>query len=974
MFIKPMRLHRNHSPTIKPELLLSQADRLLAQSVAQLGILSRDLSSNALTMSAEFLEIFGIPDDERPVNKAVFEKALHPEDRERVDQLLQNAITEKEPVEFDHRIVLPDGRERWIHAQAQVTVDDMGEPESLLCTFMDITDFKVTEPAFRDRDSLLRAVTNTLPDPMWLKDADGKYLTCNREFERLVGIKESDLTGKTDHDLFSRTWASDARDEDRFAMASGRPTINRQEITYADDGHKEMAEVIRAPMYGHDGAVIGVLGVARDISERRQHEKFTEFQAHRAEALLQLPVAAESMDEETFIRRGLRIMESLTGSRISYLHIISDDQQGIESSTFSKRTLVKYSPVVEPDMVAACISQHEPLLINECSIHQDEILLPASFPGLQRVINLPIIENDKVVVIAGVGNKNQEYTDLDVETVQLIVNDIWRTVQRQRTAIQLRKLAQAVEQSPESIVITNLNSEIEYINQAFIEQTGYKQEELIGKNPGILQSGKTPAQSYQSLRRAMSLGQNWTGEFINRRKDGSEFIESVIIAPLRQADGTITHFIGVKSDISEQKRNAEELENYRHHLEDLVDKRTRELAETQLRAEAASKAKSEFLANMSHEIRTPMNAIIGLTHLLQQTGLTPEQVERLSKIDRSAGHLLSIINNILDISKIEAGKMTLENKSFSTDSLFNYVHSFLSDQIRTRGLSLEVEFGDVPAWLTGDLTRLRQALLNYASNAVKFSEQGTISIRAETLEEEAEKLLIRFEVQDTGIGIKPDKLNNLFRPFEQADASTTRKYGGTGLGLIITRRLAKLMGGDAGAESDPGKGSTFWFSAWLGRGQPVVGAKLERGRVNTRAYLKSQHQGTRILLVEDNIINSEVAVAILTRAGMVVDTAENGLQAVDKVSANPYQLILMDIQMPECDGLEATRRIRSMAGSRNRFAALNSGIPILAMTANVFEEDEKVCLEAGMGELIGKPVEPDKLYSTIIKWLSQKEN
>jgi len=968
------RLQSKNPPTTKPELLLSQADQLLAQSIAKLGILSRDLNSNALTMSAEFLEIFGIADDVSPVDKTVIEKAIHSEDRERVHQLLQNAIAEKEWVEFDHRIVLPDGRERWIHTRAQVTVDDAGEPETLLCTVMDITDFKVTETALRDRDSLLRAVTNTLPDPMWLKDSDGKYLTCNLEFERLVGVKEAELTGKTDHDLFSEERANAAREDDRYAMASGRPTISQQEITYADDGHSEMAEILKAPMYSQYGDVIGVLGVARDVSERHQHEEFSEYHARRAEALLELPVAAESMDEETFIRHGLRMLEDLTESRISYLHFVSDDQKDIEASTYSEHTLANASVVVEPGMVAASVTRHEPLLINDFSSDEGEVPLLGGIEGLERVISLPIIEDDKVVVLAGVGNKDEEYTDLDVETVQLIINDVWRFVQRQRTAMQLRKLAQAVEQSPESVVITNLNSEIEYINKAFIEQSGYKADELIGENPRILQSGRTPKESYQALKCAMSLGQTWQGEFINRRKDGSEFIESALIAPLRQSDGTITHFIGVKSDISEQTRVAEELEGYRLHLEELVEKRTRELVEAQHHAETASKAKSEFLANMSHEIRTPMNAIIGLTHLLQQTNLNPEQVEKLSKIDRSAGHLLSIINNILDISKIEAGKMVLENEVFSTDSLFNHIHSFLSEQIRASGLNIEVEIGDLPAWLTGDLTRLRQALLNYAGNAVKFSEQGTIKIRAEILAKEAEQLFIRFEVQDNGIGIEPDKLSDLFRPFEQADASTTRKYGGSGLGLIITRRLAKMMGGDAGAESEPGKGSTFWFSAWLGRGHPPEGAKLESGTVNPRAHLESHHKGTRILLVEDNAINCEVAVALLTRAGLVVDTAENGLLAIDKVSENPYELILMDIQMPECDGLEATRRIRALTGSSNHIAARNSGIPILAMTANVFKEDEKACLEAGMGELIGKPVEPKKLYSTIIKWLSPKEN
>jgi PAS domain S-box-containing protein len=965
---------------IKPELQVSQDDLLLAQQVAQLGTICRDLHSNTLTMSAEFLSLFGIRDAKHQSNEDVFEKAVHPEDLERVKHSLQNAIDDKETVKIDHRIVLPGGKIRWIQTRAQISADDKGVPKTLLCTVMDITEFKLTETALRDRDAHLRAVTNTLPDPMWLKNPDGIYIACNREFERLMDTKESQITGKTDYDLVSRERADVSHENDQFVMASGRPTISQEEITYADDGHKELVEIVKAPIYTDDGILIGVLSFSRNISERKQHEAFSEFQARRAEALLGLPTAAESMDEDGFIQRGLEIMEDLTGSRVSFFHFMGDAQQSMGASKYSKRTLAEYQPtkssdhpIMKPDEFAVILSQHEPLLINDFPGHGGEAVLPAGFPKLMRVINLPIIESGKVVGVTGVGNKDQKYSDLDVETVQLIGSDIWRIVQRQRTSDQLHKLAQAVEQSPEGMVITNLESKIEYINRAFLEQTGYSLEELHGRNAAILQSGKTPVENYRSLKRALSRGQNWQGEFINKRKDGSEFIQSTLIAPLRQLDGTITHYLGVGSDITENKRIAAELENHRHHLEELVDKRTAELAEARLRAETASKAKSEFLANMSHEIRTPMNAILGLTHLLQHTPLSPEQTENLSKIERSAGHLLSIINDILDISKIEAGKMFLENISFNVNSLFKQVHSMLQEQTEVKGLSLELESTQVPAWLSGDLTRLRQALLNYASNAVKFSEHGTVTLRAVKLEENDEQLLIRFEVQDTGIGISPDKLGELFQAFEQVDTSTTRKYGGTGLGLIITRRLAQLMGGDAGAESELGQGSTFWFTARLGRGQPIEPAIAEAGRVDARAYLSSRQQPTHILLVEDNVINCEVAVSLLTRVGLRVDTAENGLVAIDKTGVNPYDLILMDIQMPECDGLEATRRIRSMTGSGNGIAARNSGIPILAMTANVFEEDRRACLEAGMNELVSKPVEPEMLYATIGRWLMNSE-
>jgi two-component system sensor histidine kinase/response regulator len=275
-----------------------------------------------------------------------------------------------------------------------------------------------------------------------------------------------------------------------------------------------------------------------------------------------------------------------------------------------------------------------------------------------------------------------------------------------------------------------------------------------------------------------------------------------------------------------------------------------------------------------------------------------------------------------------------------------------------------VEQDDGPRWLRGDLTRLRQALLNFASNAVKFTEKGTIYLRAKTLADFGDEVLMRFEVQDQGIGIEPDQLFRLFDAFEQADVSTTRVHGGTGLGLAITGHLAQLMDGEVGADSEPGQGSIFWFSAILGRGQSKQVSNLA-----IPAKLAPHHAGARILLVEDNLINREVALAILGRSELVTDFAENGRQALDMVRSSAYDLVLMDIRMPDMDGLDATRQIRSMEGS----AASSKDLPILAMTANVFAEDRQACLQVGMNDFIAKPVDPDNLFSMIAKWLPPEE-
>jgi PAS domain S-box-containing protein len=489
-----------------------------------------------------------------------------------------------------------------------------------------------------------------------------------------------------------------------------------------------------------------------------------------------------------------------------------------------------------------------------------------------------------------------------------------------------------------------------FVNDHYCRWFGLAREDVVGRHMSEV-VGDRRFEEVQARVRAVLAGEPQRFERNEVSASGQRATMWVIYLPDRR-DGDVRGFFVLATDITETKQAEARLKQL-----------NAELARARDRADAANRAKSAFLANMSHEIRTPMNAIIGLSQLLLRELAEPRQRERLEKVNAAAQHLLAIINDVLDLSKIEAGKLDLDPVEFDVEALLQRVSALVSDRAQARGLALVLQVDPrLRGRVRADETRLVQALLNYASNAAKFTERGSIVLRAQLQDASADGLLVRFEVQDTGIGIAPADTERLFDAFEQADASTTRRYAGTGLGLAITRRLAQMMGGDVGVHSEPGVGSTFWLTARL----ETVSANAAAPAASSAALPPPAPSGPpgelpqlagRVLLVEDNPTNQELALELLRLRGLTVDVAGDGAQAVARAAGSDYDLILMDMQMPVMDGLEATRAIRRLDRHRTT--------PIVAMTANAFASDRKACLDAGMNDHIAKPVEIEALFRIV---------
>lgn len=546
----------------------------------------------------------------------------------------------------------------------------------------------------------------------------------------------------------------------------------------------------------------------------------------------------------------------------------------------------------------------------------------------------------------------------------------------------------AIVNANDGVIITEANLESEddgpkiiYVNDAVTKISGYKVEELIGKTPRMLQGEDTDRETLKRLKKALKEGRSFNGELKNYDKDGVPYWLEISIVPVKNEDGQTTHFAAIERDITERKNFEEELKLEKEYAEREVAERMRiekqvqeytdklellrfEAIDAKDKAEKANQAKSDFLATMSHELRTPMNGIIGMAEMLLDSKLTPEQRENTETLHGSSENLLSILNDILDISKIEADELELEFVPFHITTAAQQIVQLFTPLASQKGIHLTLDRDEkVPSTVISDLGRIQQILRNLISNALKFTEKGSVTLILKTAYEDGSPYLFA-AVQDTGIGIPEDKKDAVFEKFTQADTSITREFGGTGLGLAITQQLVSMLKGKIGVDSTEGKGSTFWFTLPLEIApEDLKAVNLYHKNIDFSEIEISSD--IKILAVDDHPVNQMFIKKLLKKLKFTnVDLAQNGREALNMIEENDYDIVLMDCQMPEIDGYQATKIIREKEEKNNNI----KHIPVVALTANAMIGDREKCLRAGMDDYLSKPIKADKLLEVIKKY------
>jgi PAS domain S-box-containing protein len=604
----------------------------------------------------------------------------------------------------------------------------------------------------------------------------------------------------------------------------------------------------------------------------------------------------------------------------------------------------------------------------------DVVLLDLSLPdsfgvgtvGLMRAAqpDVPIVvltgNDDEEIAEAALAAGAQDYLVKGRFDPDGLKRSVRHALVRGALEARLRLFEAAVNAAANGIVITDREAHIQWANPAFTQMTGYSLDEAHGHTPGeLLKSGKHDEAFYQQMWRTILSGQAWHGELVNRRKDGSLYDEALAIAPVIGGAGSIRNFVAIKRDISEIKRASDELRIHKEHLEREVQKRTADLVLARDAAEAANRAKSVFLANMSHELRTPLNAILGFSSLIRRDPqLSESQRDNLGIINRSGEHLLMLINDVLEIAKIEAGRQQVEIAPFDLGSMVREVVDMLQLRAQEKGLTLLLDqSSEFPRYIKGDESRLRQVLVNLLGNAVKFTEHGGVVVRLGVKSNAQDHLLI--EIEDTGVGIAPENLERVFQPFVQVGENGEQK--GTGLGLTITRQFVQMMGGTIDAESTPGKGSRFRVVIPVERASAVDKLRPQQEAPGEVIGLAPDQPRYRILIAEDQRDNQLLLSRLMTDLGIEVKIAENGERCIELYREWHPDLIWMDRRMPVMDGVETTRRIRRLPDGEQ--------VKIVAVTASAFKEQQQEIFAAGMNDFVRKPYRFDEIYDCLARQL-----
>jgi PAS domain S-box-containing protein len=521
--------------------------------------------------------------------------------------------------------------------------------------------------------------------------------------------------------------------------------------------------------------------------------------------------------------------------------------------------------------------------------------------------------------------------------IQVIIHDI---TERKRTQDKIKQLSQAVEQSPVAIVITNTLGDIEYVNNKFLETTGYSFEEILGKNPRILKSEHSTHQEYKNLWHTITSGNEWYGEFQNKKKDGTAYWESASISPILNSQGITTHYIAIKEDITERK---------------LIEQ---QLIKAKEKAEESDRLKLAFLANMSHEIRTPMNGILGFTELLKDERLTTNiQQEYIRIIEKSGKRMLNIINDIINISKVESGQIEVTISEANVNHQIEYLHTFFKPEAghKNIGLLLTKKLNSYNNYILTDREKLYAILTNLIKNAIKFTTKGDIEFGCEQKED-----YLEFFVKDSGVGISESQKKIIFERFRQANDVVARTHEGSGLGLAISKAYVEMLGGKIWVESEERIGSTFYFtlpynSDYIPEEKKIVKKALEKD------YEENKIKNLKVLIVEDDPISKLLITVALKPFSHEIIKVSNGLEAVEACQNNPdIDLVMMDVNLPELGGYEATQLIRTF----------NKDLVIIAQTANGMQSDRDDAIAAGCNDYISKPININSLSKLIQKYFS----